>query len=53
MDNSVVCGWLLAAGKPEHTLNDEEQRHTFMALLQLLVTQNNELSRAPSEATGR
>ncbi len=33
-------------------LNDE-QRHTFMALLQLLVTQNNELSRAPSEATGR
>jgi MarR family transcriptional regulator, lower aerobic nicotinate degradation pathway regulator len=30
-----------------------EQRHTFMALLQLLVTQNNELSRAPSEATGR
>jgi hypothetical protein len=32
---------------------NEEQRRTFMALLQLLVTQNNELSRAPSEATGR
>ena len=32
---------------------NEEQRHTFMALLQLLVTQNNELSRAPSEATGK
>lgn len=32
---------------------NEEQRHTFMALLQLLITQNNELSRAPSEATGK
>lgn len=32
---------------------NEEQRHTFMALLQLLVTQNNELSRAPSETTGK
>jgi DNA-binding MarR family transcriptional regulator len=32
---------------------NEEQRHTFMALLQLLVTQNNELSRAPSEVTGK
>lgn len=32
---------------------NEEQRDTFMALLQLLVTQNNELSRAPSEATGK
>lgn len=32
---------------------NEEQRNTFMALLQLLVTQNNELSRAPSEATGK
>lgn len=32
---------------------NEEQRHTFMALLQQLITQNNELSRAPSEATGK
>jgi len=32
---------------------NEEQRHTFMALLQLLITQNNELSRAPSETTGK
>ncbi|MBS3910968.1 MAG: MarR family transcriptional regulator [Hydrogenophaga sp.] len=31
----------------------ESQRTTFMALLQVLVTQNNELSRAPSEATGK
>jgi len=31
----------------------ESQRHTFMELLQRLVTQNNELSRAPSEATGK
>jgi DNA-binding MarR family transcriptional regulator len=31
----------------------ESQRATFMALLQALVTQNNELSRAPSETTGK
>jgi DNA-binding MarR family transcriptional regulator len=31
----------------------ESQRATFMALLQVLVTQNNELSRAPSETTGK
>ncbi|MDZ4190237.1 MAG: MarR family transcriptional regulator [Hydrogenophaga sp.] len=39
----------------EHILAplNEDQRSTFMALLQLLVTQNNELSRAPSDATGR
>jgi DNA-binding MarR family transcriptional regulator len=29
------------------------QRATFMELLQVLVTQNNELSRAPSETTGK
>ena len=39
----------------EHILAplDESQRRTFMELLQLLVTQNNELSRAPSDATLR
>lgn len=31
----------------------ESQRVTFMELLQVLVTQNNELSRAPSETTGK
>ena len=31
----------------------ESQRATFMELLQVLVTQNNELSRAPSETTGK
>lgn len=31
----------------------ESQRTTFMALLQVLVTQNNELSRAPSETSGK
>ena len=39
----------------EHILAplDESQRRTFMELLQRLVTQNNELSRAPSDATLR
>jgi DNA-binding MarR family transcriptional regulator len=39
----------------EHILAplDESQRRTFMELLRLLVTQNNELSRAPSDATMR
>lgn len=39
----------------EHILAplNEDQRTTFMALLHLLVTQNNELSRAPSEVTGK
>ena len=39
----------------EHILAplDEGQRRTFMELLQRLVTQNNELSRAPSDATLR
>ena len=31
----------------------ERQRAVFMRLLQLLVTQNNDLSRAPAEASGR
>ncbi|MDP2092324.1 MAG: MarR family transcriptional regulator [Hydrogenophaga sp.] len=31
----------------------DSQRTTFMELLQQLVTQNNELSRAPSEVTGK
>jgi MarR family transcriptional regulator, lower aerobic nicotinate degradation pathway regulator len=31
----------------------ERQRAEFMRLLQLLITQNNALSRAPSEATGK
>ena len=31
----------------------ERQRAEFMRLLQLLVTQNNDLSRAPAEASGR
>jgi MarR family transcriptional regulator, lower aerobic nicotinate degradation pathway regulator len=31
----------------------ESQRATFMELLQVLVTQNNELSRAPSETSGK
>jgi DNA-binding MarR family transcriptional regulator len=31
----------------------ERQRTEFMRLLQLLITQNNALSRAPSEATGK
>ncbi len=39
----------------EHILAplDDNQRRTFMELLQLLVTQNNEFSRAPSDATMR
>jgi MarR family transcriptional regulator, lower aerobic nicotinate degradation pathway regulator len=31
----------------------ERQRAEFMRLLQLLITQNNALSRAPSESTGK
>lgn len=39
----------------EHILAplDESQRRTFMQLLQLLVTQNNELSRAPCDVSVR